>query len=581
MKPVWRHRIIGACMAVCAVMLSSPVWAQQHSRLQKDSLRRAAAHAEGGAKVDAYRRLARLYRMEVRREGVLDTLLAIYDTLEIRAHEAGDAVGEGVTGYDRLSVLADCRQYEELISRAPDVIGFFAARGLWEHYYPTCWLFVEAYRRRAEYDRALEEANKVYDHAKKRGDRSGMGLALHAVARIYTDQRRFPEAEKCLRESIGMLEHEDGQLHMLATVSNHLVQNLIAQKRYDEALEAARATEAVNHRYEAASKRPQPSAWFNLWLTMTDIYRQTEAFDKAQLYVDRIDSISRGSVRMYKERGHILYGRKRYREALAMLDSAILSAPDPLEAKSLKLVTLMRMREPEKSVALFTEVVDELEAMHNREYNARLDEIRTQYEVDKYIAEKERNRNYFLFALGGCLLLAVLLGVAAYYNRVITRKNLGLYRRIREQDLLEEELVLLRSEAAADGAAAVAEEHAAQLPGDRQQRELVARLHEYLLAGDRLADADLGRDEITSALGTNKNALTEAVRAVTGKTPMEYMRALRIDEARRMIDLHPELTIEAVAFSSGFNIPSTFYRLFRKQYGISPAEYRKMAQTQA
>lgn len=46
-----------------------------------------------------------------------------------------------------------------------------------------------------------------------------------------------------------------------------------------------------------------------------------------------------------------------------------------------------------------------------------------------------------------------------------------------------------------------------------------------------------------------------------------------------MLDSHPELTIEAVAFSCGFSIPSTFYRLFRRQWGISPAEYRKMAES--
>jgi len=46
-----------------------------------------------------------------------------------------------------------------------------------------------------------------------------------------------------------------------------------------------------------------------------------------------------------------------------------------------------------------------------------------------------------------------------------------------------------------------------------------------------------------------------------------------------MLDKHPELTVEAVALDCGFNTAHTFYRLFRKQYDISPAEYRKMAGT--
>jgi Transcriptional regulator containing an amidase domain and an AraC-type DNA-binding HTH domain len=44
-----------------------------------------------------------------------------------------------------------------------------------------------------------------------------------------------------------------------------------------------------------------------------------------------------------------------------------------------------------------------------------------------------------------------------------------------------------------------------------------------------------------------------------------------------MLEKHPELTIEAIAADCGFNAPNTFYRLFQKNYEISPAEYRKIA----
>jgi AraC-like DNA-binding protein len=78
------------------------------------------------------------------------------------------------------------------------------------------------------------------------------------------------------------------------------------------------------------------------------------------------------------------------------------------------------------------------------------------------------------------------------------------------------------------------------------------------------------------ALATNRSYLFEAVRTITGKTPMEYIHTLQLNEARQMLDIHPDLTVEAIAADCGFNNRQTFYRLFKEQYDISPAEYRKM-----
>lgn len=176
-------------------------------------------------------------------------------------------------------------------------------------------------------------------------------------------------------------------------------------------------------------------------------------------------------------------------------------------------------------------------------------------------------------------------------------KNRKLFERIKEQDRLVDEFSRMAhaqvSSAAADAggemdpdAASIAEVallYNIPTPLSAELKEqclLVVRLRKYLLAEERLACSEITRDELITALGTNRTTLNEAVRNVTGKATMEFMRTLKIDEARKQLDLHPEQTVESVAYSCGFNIPSSFYRMFRKQYGISPTEYRKQAKAQ-
>lgn len=555
----------------------SPVSAQNSRQQEKDSLRLVISKADAAERLEANKKLVRLYQMEVNKDQVLDTILTIYDAIDADARKLENLEEQGSACYNRLAAISSKRLYDEVIRQSPAVLDFLAKNNLWKNYYQSCSMFIEAYRRKGDYEEALDKADSIYNYAKEQNDRGGMGLIQYAIAKIYTSQRRFSEAEKCLRESIDMLQPQTPYLNMLATVSNNLVQNLIAQKRYDDAMQAAHETEEVNRRYEKASKSVQLSAWCNLWFSYIDLYRQMNKFDEAQLYINKVDSVTKGSIKMYKERGHILYGKKRYKEALEMFDKDIEASPHLLESKGLKLMTLIQMGEREKAVELFYKVIEELEADYNTNFNAKLDEIRTQYEVDKYVAEKEHNRIYFLFTLGICLFLLLLLSGVVYYNRIIAAKNRNLYKQIKEQDRMADELSLLTH---VSPPVEVVDSADDMLPGSSQQRELVAQLRDYLFSGNNLSDTNIARDEIASVLGTNKNVLTEAVKVVTGKTPMEYIRVLQLDEARRRLDKHPELTVEAVALECGFNAVNTFYRLFRKHYGISPTEYRKIAKSQ-
>ncbi len=60
----------------------------------------------------------------------------------------------------------------------------------------------------------------------------------------------------------------------------------------------------------------------------------------------------------------------------------------------------------------------------------------------------------------------------------------------------------------------------------------------------------------------------------TGMTPLEYVHTLRLEEAKQMLEA-TELQVEAIANEVGYEDASFFSRLFRRQVGLTPAQYRK------
>lgn len=61
---------------------------------------------------------------------------------------------------------------------------------------------------------------------------------------------------------------------------------------------------------------------------------------------------------------------------------------------------------------------------------------------------------------------------------------------------------------------------------------------------------------------------------VTGLTPLDYVHALRLEEAKQMLETGTQ-PIEAIAEEVGYEDPSFFGRLFRRKVGITPAQYRR------
>lgn len=567
-----------------------PVLAQNNLQHQKDSLRQVIEHSEGIDKLKSYNRLCYLYMSEVADNQKMDTLLMLFNQVEAEAIKQGNVEIQGMVYGNAIIAHINRSEHDKVIEKAPAYLDFYIENGLWKFYYQIHMQLITAYNLKGEYEPAIEEAEKMYARAKERKDKAGMATALYATGIIYNSQDRWKEEEKCFRECIDLLWEVSGYDNILTQSYAFLCMVLRAQNRYDDLLQLVPEYEKAIARFEKASGRTQPEARGNLYIALMNTYIDIHDYDKAEPYLAKIEALINNDISRFellRARALILRSRGDYGKALAAIDSAInrtLESDFNLNLiRRIKMQILARMGRYREADGLLDEIIATNDTLKNVEVNARFDELRTQYEVEKHIAGKERNFHYFLFALAICLVLVLLLAGAFYYNRMIALKNRKLYERIKEQDRLADELSRLanvrQSESSGENSGKTAGATDIFAPSGEQQ-SLVIRLQEYLLSDDNLSNTDINRDDIISALGTNKNALTDAVKAVTGKSPMEYMRTLKVEEARRKLDSHPELTIEAIAFSCGFNIPSTFYRLFRKQYGISPTEYRKMSTLQ-
>ena len=75
------------------------------------------------------------------------------------------------------------------------------------------------------------------------------------------------------------------------------------------------------------------------------------------------------------------------------------------------------------------------------------------------------------------------------------------------------------------------------------------------------------------ASGLSPSRLQALFREVTGFPPLDYLRRLRVEEARRLL-ADRRLSVKEVAARTGFRDTSHFSKVFRRVDGLAPAHYR-------
>jgi DNA-binding response OmpR family regulator len=89
----------------------------------------------------------------------------------------------------------------------------------------------------------------------------------------------------------------------------------------------------------------------------------------------------------------------------------------------------------------------------------------------------------------------------------------------------------------------------------------------------KMADSDLGVEEIASDMNLSRVQLYRKVKALTGSSPVELMRKARLSKAYRLL-LSGDKSISEVAYEVGFSAPSYFTKCFKDEFGVLPGDVR-------
>lgn len=116
--------------------------------------------------------------------------------------------------------------------------------------------------------------------------------------------------------------------------------------------------------------------------------------------------------------------------------------------------------------------------------------------------------------------------------------------------------------------------HAMPAPADSADARLLAKATEAV--EQHMADSDFNVTRLQETLGIGSKLLYRKLKQMTGKTPVEFIRHIRMQRAAVLLR-EGRFAVSEVMYMVGFSNSSYFSKMFQKAYGMTPAEFSRKA----
>ena len=93
------------------------------------------------------------------------------------------------------------------------------------------------------------------------------------------------------------------------------------------------------------------------------------------------------------------------------------------------------------------------------------------------------------------------------------------------------------------------------------------------LVEEHMADSDYSVEQLSSDLSMSRANLYKKMMNITGQSPHDFMRSIRLKRACQLLE-RSQMQVSEIAYAVGYSSPKRFSENFKAEYGVTPSEYK-------
>ena len=154
-------------------------------------------------------------------------------------------------------------------------------------------------------------------------------------------------------------------------------------------------------------------------------------------------------------------------------------------------------------------------------------------------------------------------------------KNAAAHQSFEEVNHLVVSNLDVNASAGDSDSAMIVDLHTPQAPDvemDEMDRKLLDKIKETI--EENMVDSDFNVSVLQEKMGMGNKQLYRKLKALTGQTPVEYIRDMRMRKAAKLLKAG-KFSVSEVMYTVGFSNSSYFSKCFSKAFGMTPTEFMR------